>query len=119
MEHFQLELNTWSKHPISAESPHLFDLDDDVMESLDNEYQQWFQRPWAYFGPKSPPLELWTSNAIKKTSLQLQKVALDVFTVPATLEEPERVFSSTRLMMRPRRLRLLQKVIAMSQCLRD
>jgi hypothetical protein len=97
----------------------LFDLDDDVIGSLDDEYQQWCQRPRDRFALESPPLEFWTSYAIKKTFPRLQKMALDVFTIPAMSDEPERVFSSTGLMVRPHRSRLSQKIIAMSQCLRN
>ena len=46
-------------------------------------------------------------------------MALDVFTIPAMSDEPERVFSSTGLMVRPHRSRLSQKVVAMSQCLKN
>jgi hypothetical protein len=97
----------------------LFDLDDDndVIDSLDDEYQQWCQRPRDRFALESLPLEFWTSYAIKKTFPRLQKMALDVFTIPAISDEPERVFSSTGLMVRPHRSQLSHKVIAMSQCL--
>jgi hypothetical protein len=79
----------------------LFDLDDDVIKSLDDEYQQWCQRPRDRFALESPPLEFWTSYAIKKTFPRLQKMALDVFTIPAMSDEPERVFGSTGLMVKP------------------
>jgi hypothetical protein len=46
-------------------------------------------------------------------------MALDVFTIPAMSDEPERVFNSARLMVGPHRSRLSQKVVAMSQCLRN
>jgi hypothetical protein len=46
-------------------------------------------------------------------------MALDVFAIPAMSDELERVFGSTGLMVRPHRLRLSQKVVAMSQCLRN
>jgi hypothetical protein len=46
-------------------------------------------------------------------------MALNVFTIPAMSDEPEKVFSSIGLMVRPHRPRLPQKVIAMSQCLRN
>ncbi|KAI4846135.1 hypothetical protein E4T44_05232 [Aureobasidium sp. EXF-8845] len=97
----------------------LFDLDDDVAEFLDDEYQWWCQRPRDRFALGVPPLEFWTSYAFKKTFARLQKMALDVFTIPAMSDEPERVLSSTGLMVRPHQSRLSQRVIAMSQCLRN
>jgi hypothetical protein len=56
---------------------------------------------------------------MKKTFPRLQKMALDVFTISAISDEPERMCSSTGLMVRPHRSRLSQKVIAISQCLRN
>jgi hypothetical protein len=97
----------------------LSDLDDDVVGTLDDEYQQWCQRPRDCFALESPPLKFWTSYTIKKTLPRLQKMALDVFTIPAISYEPEEVFNSTGLIVRPHRSRLSQKVVAMSQCLRN
>jgi hypothetical protein len=90
-----------------------------AVTALDDEYQRWCQRPWDRFALESPPLEFWTSYAIKETFPQLQKMALDVFTIPAMSDEPKMMFSSTGLMARPHRSRLSQKDIAMSQCLRN
>jgi len=49
----------------------------------------------------------------------LQKMALDLFTIRAMSDEPERVFSSTGIMVRPHRSKHSVKTIAASQCLRS
>jgi hypothetical protein len=103
----------YSNGPLPAQTEHveqtpnkrhkssLFDLDDDVVEPLEDEYQQWRQRPSDRFALESSPLEFWTSYTIRKTFPRLQKMALGVFTIPAMSDEPERVFSSTGLMVKP------------------
>jgi len=88
----------------------LFDLDDDVAGSLDDEHQQRRQCPRDRFALENSPLGFWTSYASKKAFLRFQKMALDVFTIPAMSDKPERVFNSTGLMVRPYRSRLSQKV---------
>ncbi|KAI4751381.1 hypothetical protein E4T52_14741 [Aureobasidium sp. EXF-3400] len=77
----------YSNGPLPAQTEHveqtpnkrhkssLFDLDD-VIESHDDEYQRWCQRPRERFSLESPPLEFWTSYAIKKIFSRLQKMAL-------------------------------------------
>jgi hypothetical protein len=97
----------------------LFDLGDDIIESLEDGYQQWCQRPRDRFALESPPSEFWTSYTVKKTFPRLQKMSLDVFTIFTMSDESERLFSFTGLMVRPHRSRLSQKVIAMGQCPRN
>jgi hypothetical protein len=89
--------------PSSGESTQ---MDHFQLGLLNDKYQRWCQRPRDRFALESPPLEFWTSYAFKKTFPRLQKIALDVFTIPAMSDEPEKVFSSTGLMVRPHRSRL-------------
>lgn len=63
------------------------------------------------------PAVFWNSRAMKETFPRLQKMALDLYTIPAMSDESERVFSSTGIMVRPHRSKLSIMTIAASQFL--
>jgi hypothetical protein len=98
----------------------LFDLDDEEpQESVGNDYEAWCCKPRDRSLIDRPPLDYWTSEAIASTYPRLQKLALTIFSIPAMSDEPERVFSSCGIMIRPHRSSLSPKMIAASQCLRS
>jgi hypothetical protein len=96
----------------------LFDLDEEEpQESVGNDYEAWCCKPRDRSLIDRPPLDYWTSEAIASTYPRLQRLALTIFSIPAMSDEPERVFSSCGIMIRPHRSSLSPKMIAASQCL--
>lgn len=98
----------------------LFDLEEDCVEELSkDDYTRWCRRPRDRSLIDRPPLEFWTSNAISTSYPRLQRLALNVFTIPAMSDEPERVFSSCGCMIAPHRSRLSAKNVCCCQCLKS
>lgn len=98
----------------------LFILEDDQPEELfEDDYKRWCRRPRDRSLIDGPPLEFWTRNAIITSYPRLQRLALNVFTIPAMSDEPERVFSSCGCMVVPHISTLSAKHICCCQCLRS
>jgi hypothetical protein len=80
----------------------LFNLKDDKPEGLtEDDYKRWCRRPRDRALIKQPPLSFWMSEPIQTAYPRLQKLALNLFTIPAMSDEPERVFSSAGAMITP------------------
>jgi hypothetical protein len=50
---------------------------------------------------------------------RLSQMALDIFTIPAMSDEPERSFSSSGIMVRPHRSNLEADIIGYTQCVKS
>jgi hypothetical protein len=87
------------------------DRDDDSPTSCD-EYDKWCDL--SPFQPDNA-LTYWIENRSKWP--KLARMAIDVFSIPATSAEPERVFSLIGAMCSPRRSRLNAESMQASQCL--
>ena len=99
----------------------VIDSDDDYSDEdtsiVNDEYSQWQLR--ARDPAVIRPLEYWSSEAMRRAFPRLSQLALDVFTIPAMSDEPERTFSSTGLMVTPCRSRLAADIIGHTQCLKS
>lgn len=82
-----------------------------------DEYTSWCQRPRDT--AITHPLSYWTQPTMKRTFPRLLQMALDVFTIPAMSDEPERTFSSTGIMVRPHRSNLDAEIIGHMQCVKS
>jgi hypothetical protein len=67
--------------------------------------------------PKDSPIDYWISKRVVWP--QLARMALDVFTLPAMSDEPERVFSIAGNLLAPRRRRLKGDGVEQMLCLRS
>jgi hypothetical protein len=56
---------------------------------------------------------------MKRAFPRLYQMALDIFTIPAMSDEPERTFSSTGIMVRPHRSNLDAETIGYTQCIKS
>lgn len=65
------------------------------------------------------PLDWWSSVGVQQRYPRLSQMAIDLFTIPAMSDEPERTFSSTGLMVTPHRSRLSPEIIGQAQCLKS
>lgn len=98
----------------------LLDLEEDQPEELfEDDYKRWCRRPRDLSLVDRGPLEFWTSDAISASYPRLQRLALNIFTIPAMSDEPERVFSSCGCMITPHRSTLSPKHVCCCQCLRS
>lgn len=97
----------------------LFDLDDDIELQEEDDYVWWCRRPRDRSLIELPSLEFWYSSAMKQAFPRLQKLALTIFTIPGMSDEPERCFSSTGVMIQPRRGTISPKHAAAAQCLKS
>ncbi|KAH0223992.1 hypothetical protein KCV06_g10440, partial [Aureobasidium melanogenum] len=82
-----------------------------------DEYQAWIER--AQQREIYRPLEYWTSNTTHAQWPRLSRLAIDIFTIPAMSDDPERTFSSAGLMVRPHRGQLNDSSVTETQCLKN
>ena len=96
----------------------LWDDDDDIdIGAGDDEYKRWcyqLQEKHVY-----QPLNYWTSKNIRQRYPRLSRLAIDIFTIPAMSDDPERTFSSTGLIVVLRRGLLNHTAITETQCLKN
>lgn len=64
-------------------------------------------------------LEWWSSREIQERYPRLSRMAIDLFTIPAMSDEPERTFSSTGIIITPHRSQLSPEIIGQAQCLKS
>ena len=88
-------------------------------ETYGNDYEAWCYKLRDKSLLEGPPLDYWTSQAIVDTYPRSQELAITIFPTPAMSDEPERVFSSCGLMIRPHRSTISPKIVAAPQCLRS
>lgn len=65
------------------------------------------------------PLDWWSTADVQQRFPRLSQMAIDIFTIPAMSDEPERTFSSTGLMITPHRSQLSPETINYAQCLKS
>lgn len=66
----------------------LFNLEDQPDEVFEDDYKRWCRRPRDRSMLDRPPLDFWCSDAVATSYPRLQKLALNVFTIPAMSDEP-------------------------------
>jgi len=70
-------------------------------------------RDWDF----TSPITYWI--AMRKRWPRLARLALDIYSIPAMSDEPERIFSLTGCMVTDRRSRLKSDIVQASQCIRS
>ncbi|KAM0716796.1 hypothetical protein Q7P37_008241 [Cladosporium fusiforme] len=60
----------------------LFNLEDQPNEVFEDDYKRWCRRPRDRSMLDRPPLDFWCSDAVATSYPRLQKLALNVFTIP-------------------------------------
>lgn len=93
------------------------DDDEQGQEMEVDEYAIWIER--AQEKEIYQPLEYWTSSNARSQWPRLSRLAIDIFTIPAMSDDPERTFSSAGLMVRPHRGSLKADTITETQCLKN
>ncbi|KAG9516583.1 MAG: Uncharacterized protein AUREO_060260 [Aureobasidium pullulans] len=94
------------------------DEDDDSEQEVElEEYAAWIER--AQVKDIYRPLEYWTSKHASSQWPRLSRLAVDIFTIPAMSDDPERTFSSAGLMVRPHRGLLKDDSITETQYLKN
>lgn len=111
----------YSSKEVPADKPDAFDSNFSDCQQLSNntgdEYEQWCQRRRVP-GVKQP-LTFWSNPEQRRLFPRLSTLALDLFTIPAMSDEPERTFSATGAMVTPLRGRIHPDLIHKAQCLRS
>ena len=83
----------------------------------DNEYARWnAQRGVEY---NAPALFWWCMEEHRQQYPRLSQMALDILSVPAMSDEPERVFSGARRQISWERMRLGPETVEQSTCLKS
>lgn len=98
----------------------LFDLtddEDDEPPQEEDEYSLWVKQ--SQDKNIYRPLEFWMTEKARRQFPKLSRLALDVFTIPAMSDDPERTFSSCSLMINPHKGKLGSDSIAYAQCLKN
>ncbi|CCE34912.1 uncharacterized protein CPUR_08851 [Claviceps purpurea 20.1] len=96
------------------------DDDDDDEAAFDNcedEYSMWCQQPRNSL--VTQPLSFWTTEVNRRQYPRLSRMAIDLFTIPAMSDEPERTFSSCSLMITSHRGSLDSEIVEFTQCTKN
>lgn len=94
------------------------DEDDDLEQEVEvDEYAAWIERAQAKDIYR--PLDYWTSEQTRSQWPRLSRLAIDIFTIPAMSDDPERTFSAAGLMVRPHRGQLKDDSVTETQCLKN
>lgn len=89
---------------------------DDELYSID-QMQVYLSEPFAQVHADQSPIPYWISK--RSVWPQLAQMALDIYSTPATSDEPERVFSQGGNLLQPRRRRLKGDAVQEILCLRS
>jgi hypothetical protein len=94
----------------------IFDISDDegALDASEDEYLVWCQQPRNSL--VNQPLSFWTTEVIQHQYPRLSRMAIDLFTIPAMSDEPERTFSSCSLMITSHRGSLESDIVEFTQC---
>jgi hypothetical protein len=103
----------------------ILDLFDEAAQSLSqfsrpksqDEYEDYIQGQ-SYDIGKQIPLEWWCQEQQKKRWPKLSRMAIDVLSIPAMSDEPERVFSGGRRTISWERSSLHPETIEHTECLK-
>jgi hypothetical protein len=110
---------TTCQPPRVVETDCIFDISDDegALDASEDEYSVWCQQP------RNPlvnqPLSFWTTEVIQRQYPRLSRMAIDLFTIPAMSDEPERTFGSCSLMITSHRGSLESDVVEFTQCTKN
>jgi hypothetical protein len=105
--------------PRVVETDCIFDISDDegALDASEDEYLVWCQQPRNSL--VNQPLSFWTTEVIQRQYPRLSRMAIDLFTIPAMSDEPERTFSSCSLMITSHRGSLESDVVEFTQCTKN
>ena len=93
--------------------------DDEILRSSVDQLAQYYAEPPhdKSLPVSKSPIPYWIDK--KAVWPQLAAMALDVFSVPAMSDEPERIFSQTGHILSPRRRRLTSKSMQRLMCMKS
>jgi hypothetical protein len=105
--------------PRVVETDCILDISDDerALDASKDKYLLWCQHPRNSLVNQS--LSFWTTEVTRRQYPRLSRMAIDLFTIPAMSDEPERTFSSCFLMITSRRGSLESDVVEFTQCTKN
>jgi hypothetical protein len=105
--------------PRVVETDCIFDISDDegALDTSEDGYLVWCQQPRNSL--VNQPLSFWTTEVTRRQHPRLSRMAIDLFTIPAMSDEPERTFSSCFLMITSHRGSLESDVVELTQCTKN
>ncbi|THW73275.1 hypothetical protein D6D17_10664, partial [Aureobasidium pullulans] len=110
---------TTCQPPRVFETDCIFDISDDegALDASQDECLAWCQQV------RNPlvnqPLSFWTTEVTRRQYLRLSRMAIDLFTIPAMSDEPERTFSSCSPIIFSHRGSLESDVVEYTQCTKN
>jgi len=101
-----VQVDEWSDDEVDAQS------------SIDQLVQYYAEPPYDRSLPVyKSPIHYWVAK--KNVWLELAAMALDIYSVPAMPDEPERIFSQTGHILAPRRRSLTSKSMEQLMCMKS
>ena len=91
--------------------------DDEDDTSQPDEYTRWCSRPQE--PDATHPLEHWSTDFMRRSYPRLSQMAIDILTIPAMSDEPERTFSMTGILISPLRNRIVPATVSKTICLKS